>query len=410
MKPADRNTGNDTTSLYRDVVKYAEMGDHRTGSPVDLLTSQWIHDRLTSSGLNTELDPWTLRQFQLQDCWVGVYGMQIDAVPLWHPTAAGEVPLKGQVVVDGDDNDVSGKIALVEFETNMVTPKSEHSDIITRLALSGAKAIIGCIPHANGEIFGPNVIPPHNQIPWPIPVVLIAPANWHILRNAAEIGDSVDFMLSGQDQPEAVAKNVIGKLERGPRWIVVSTPHSGWFRCAGERGSGVALMLELAEWAAQSDLDQSFLFLSSAGHEIGHLGIHNILTQDIPPSPEETDCWLHLGSSIATRAIREADGMLFPDGPDPNSWLFCSKSMQSKLSQTFKPHSHLNPEVYNRNHGEIRWILERGYDAFSLMGPNRFFHLQSDGPEAVDPVLLSGIAGTLKQTLSSLQYSQTSAA
>lgn len=402
MNKPDRAMDVADTPIYQDVVRYAEMGDHRTGSLVDLNTSDWIADRLRSAGVETAFDTLSLRQFQLDECWIGVYGARLNAVPLWHPTAAGPDPIEHQIVYDGDGADVSGKIVLVRFETSMVTPKSEHAGIITRLARAGAKAVIGCIPHPSGQIFGPNVIPPHNQQPWPIPVALIAPSNWHILHSAAKQGHRVTLMLSGQDQPDATAHNVIGRINRGANWVVISTPHTGWFRCAGERGAGVALFLELARWAAKSDLEQSFLFLSSAGHEIGHIGIQNILAQGIAPPPDTTDCWLHLGSSIATRAFAEDQGMLTPDGPEPDSWLFCSQSMQARLADAFGGHDHLAPKVYNRNHGEIRWILERGYDAFSLMGPQRFFHLQSDGPEVVDPQLLDRVATTLKETLSGL--------
>ena len=403
-------TGQVNEPIHRDVVQYAEMGDHRTGSQVDLDTSAWIGDRLEASGLSVEFDTLAFRRFEPEACWIGLYGTRFDALPLWHPTAAGCAPLVAQVVMDSAGADVSGKIILVRFETPMVTPKSEHAAIIHRLFRAGAKAIIGCMPHGSGEIFAPNAIPPHNFEPWPVPVALIAPKHWHVLAHAADLGDKVEFVLRGHDQPRAIARNVVARINRGPRWIIVSTPQSGWFRCAGERGAGVALFLELARWAAKSTDDHSFLFLSSTGHEIGHIGIHNILDQGIPPAPGKTDCWLHLGASVATRAFAEKDGVLTPSGAEPDSWLFCSESMMPSLKQAFSAHDHLSPQVYNRNHGEIRWILERGYDAFSLMGPQRFFHLADDGPEVVDPDLLQKTAATLKQTLAGLPKSSSSAA
>ncbi len=393
--------------LYRDVVHYAELGEHRTASAVDIETSHWIRNSLLEAGIDAEFDTWPLRQFQLDECWVELHGKRFGAFPLWHPTPAGPSPLKEQVVLAEPGADISGKIALARFDDLMVTRSSCHAEAIEALVKAGATAIIGCTPHESSEIYGQNVIDPFNQTPWPIPIAMIAPRHWHAFANAAFEGDSVRFMLAGHDQMDAKAHNVIGTIKRGPRWVIISTPQSGWFRCSGERGAGIAVFLELARWAAASQLEQSFIFLSSSGHEIGHMGIHNILAQNIVPSPDDTDCWLHLGASVGTRNLTEADGVLKPDGPERESWLLCSDSIKSFLSETFQDLPHLTPEVYKRKNGEIRWILEQGYDACALMGPQRFFHLESDGPEAVDPDLLTDVVTTLKKTIEMLPEHRT---
>ena len=232
--------------LRADVVRYAEMGDHRTGSEVDLATSCWIRDRLTQAGFEARLDPWPLRQFHLGECWVELYGRRFDAFPLWHPTAIGPAPVEA-VLSRGP---APGQIGLLRFEDTMVTPKSAHEKKIAAMVRAGAQAVIACAPHVSGEIYGQNVIPPLNQTPWPIPVLMIAPRDWQVMADAAQHGQKVRACLSGEDVEEAEACNVVGRLDRGERWIIVSTPQSGWFRCAGERGAGIALLLALAEWVA----------------------------------------------------------------------------------------------------------------------------------------------------------------
>ncbi len=389
-----------SSALRADVIRYACMGEHRTASPVDVRTSAWIRDELRVAGLSAELDTWSLRQFQLDSCWVSAFGKRYDAFPLWHPTPIGHQPLEGSIVPG--DGPVDGKIALVTFEDVMVTPKSCHAAIIDRLAKGGAKAVIGCTPHFSGEVFGQNVIPPYCQNPWQVPVVMVAPRHWHVLADAAAHGDAVKVMLSGTEDTSARAHNVVARLSGGDRWIIVSTPQSGWFRCAGERGAGVALLLGLARWASTSGLQQSFVFLSNSGHELGHMGIHHLFDRNILPPPEQTDCWLHLGSSIGVHGYTERDGVQIPDGAEKESWLFCSGDLENLLQSAFHSLPHLNPARYNRKNGEIRWILERGYTAFALMGPQRFFHLDTDGPEVVNPDLLSSIGHALKETFLTL--------
>ena len=47
------------------------------------------------------------------------------------------------------------------------------------------------------------------------------------------------------------AWNLVARLDRGAaRTLIVTTPRSGWFTCAAERGSGVAAWMSLARWLA----------------------------------------------------------------------------------------------------------------------------------------------------------------
>ena len=383
--------------LRADLVQYSAMGEHRTASAIDHVTSNWIRRRLEAAGFTAELQPWTLRQFQLKECWVEVYGKRLEAFPLWYPKATGPTPICDRLTLSGET--VSGRIALTQFSDIMVTPKSDHASKIQDSASAGARAIVGCTPHPSGEVYGQNVIPPYNQTPWPIPVVMIAPRNWHILEAAAIHNDKISVHLSGDDELSSVAYNVAAKLERGDSWIIISTPQSGWFRCASERGAGVALLIALAKWASASDLPHSFLFLSTTGHEIGHMGIHNLMETYDLPLPTKTECWLHLGSSIGAFAFdSDSEGLLIPSGAEPESWLFSSANMINALERNFAEFTHLKPEIYNRKNGEIRWILESGYTAFALMGSQKFFHLDKDGPENVDASLLSKLGKAITKT------------
>ena len=395
-------------ALMRDVIRFSEMGDHRTASSVDLATSDWIKSELAKAGLTAELDPWPLRQFRDLDCRLRVFGMNYDTFPLWYPRSTGPEPIVARLVHGDDHENLHGAIALVQFPDVMVTSKSAHARIIEALAQNGARAIVGCTPHKSGEIYGQNVIPPFNQTPWPLPVLLISPSSWHVFDAAARQGACVEYMLDGADCEGANANNVVAFQERGDRWIIVSTPQSGWFRSAGERGAGLSLLLGLARWMTTVETDHSFLFLSNSGHEIGHMGAFHALNNPRLPKPEDTDCWLHLGSCIATQDFDSRNHVLVPAKPPDPSWLFASEDLVAPLERAFDGLPHLTPELYNRDHGEIRWILERGYSAFSLMGAQQFFHLQGDGPEVVNGQLLAKVGAALTSALSGIMTHTTS--
>ena len=75
--------------------------------------------------------------------------------------------------------------------------------------------------------------------------------------------------------------------------IVITTPISGWFECAGERGTGVALAIALAEYLSSYFAVELVL---ASGHELGYLGGFKYTESLIQPPAAV----IHLGSSLAT--------------------------------------------------------------------------------------------------------------
>ena len=100
---------------------------------------------------------------------------------------------------------------------------------------------------ASDEFIGLNAIQ-ENQDQWPIPVVSVMARDQQALDEAVQNQSKLKVVSTGIYRDPAKAYNIIGKLDRGPdsKVMVVSTPYSGWFTCAGERGAGVAIFLGLA--------------------------------------------------------------------------------------------------------------------------------------------------------------------
>src|SRR5262245_60296961 len=96
MAQPDYLTGD---QLYRDVAHYAQLGEHRTTTPVDRQTSEWLADRLAQSGLRAEFLPWTTRQFLLDRAELRVAGGPVECFPLWFPRATGPGPLDAPLAV-----------------------------------------------------------------------------------------------------------------------------------------------------------------------------------------------------------------------------------------------------------------------------------------------------------------------
>jgi hypothetical protein len=63
-----------------------------------------------------------------------------------------------------------------------------------------------------------------------------------------------------------------------------------------ERGPGIANFLALGRTIAAEKLPGDFVFVATAGHEIGHGGMEVFLKRGAP-SPQDTLAWVHFGAS-----------------------------------------------------------------------------------------------------------------
>ena len=74
--------------LYADVEKYVSLGEHRTGTPGDHLTSEWLRGNLQISGYHVDLQEWTVPTFYPGDVHVLAGNDKVPAFPLWPVRAA----------------------------------------------------------------------------------------------------------------------------------------------------------------------------------------------------------------------------------------------------------------------------------------------------------------------------------
>jgi len=387
--------------LFQDVVAYAVLGDHRTATAADRATSAWIGRRLEDAGLEVSFLNWRLRQFFVERAELVVEARARECLPLWFPRPTGPEPVRAPLVFVGDEQDFSraeDRVALVKFDQGVVKSGSSHASIIEGLARYGARAVIGFNASYSGEIFANNVAAPFNQTPWPLPVVQVGPRERLSLIEAAGREAEAFLRVEGRDDPQAEAANVLGRLTRGRRFVVVSTPQSGWFRGAGERGAGVALFLALARWAASLPSGPSWLFLSNTGHELDNMGMHRLMDSGQVPVPQDVLCWLHLGASIAVYDWRHNGRFLERDGPSNHTNLVTAPDFLPLLERAFADVPFITPRT-GETAGELTGVLKKGYRAFGFFGGHYFFHGPSDGPETTGPELLEPVGRALVRAL-----------
>lgn len=395
--------------LYEDVISYYNLGEHRTASDGDLRTSQWLLEQLRAAGLKATLHSFALRQFSARQTRLLIGEQTIRAFPLWFPRSTGASPISGDLALferNAEPGSLRGKIALVKFPASAGTAMQQgsiHFRIVLAVAEAGASGMVAVTESETNEIIALNS--PAGAEPWPIPVVLAGQRDEPALTAAAGSHRRASLLLDGQDDSAALAKNVVARVGGGKDFIVVSTPQSGWFRCAGERGPGIAMFLGLARWASRRPSGAGFLFVSTSGHELGGLGMRAFLKELAPP-PEQVLCWIHLGAGIATYLWEEtATGLKRLREPDPKRFLMTRPDLVPLLTTTFAGLSGLTPNV-NRAVGEFEFMLKAGYRIFGIAAGHRFHHTPADSPEMTGPEILEPVGRALVRSIEMIENRQ----
>ncbi|WP_249134253.1 hypothetical protein [Bradyrhizobium japonicum] len=173
---------------------------------------------------------------------------------------------------------------------------------------------------------------------------------------------------------------------------------TGWFGCVCERGPGIANFLALARTVAAEKWPAHFVFVATAGHEIGHGGMELFLARGAP-APKDTLAWIHFGSSNACYGFAEGART---DRPEEERYLVLSKSAVALTDEAFAKVAAKRLVTEKQAVGELRDVHAAGYANFlGMAGRHRTFHTPSDelegtGPEILEPVARAFVAAARK--------------
>lgn len=367
--------------LLADVKAYAGAGNKRSGGAGDRWAADWMAKRLERAHFSVERQRFEAPWFDARTSELQIGDLRVDLVaqPLTVPTAGDG--LAAPLRLAEFPGRLDGAIALVRL------PHRRWSSLLDRTVQAvlndaverGAAAVILVTTGPTGEALLLNV--PADGPALPRPLALLAPRLAAPVVEAARHGRVARLVLRGEGGMRP-AENVIGRMLRpGKRWLVVSTPRSGWTDCAGERGPGIAIWLALADWMPQVFRNHSLQFVSNSGHEYENLGASH-LVKALGPPPAETDFWLHLGANAATRDWQEIPGRLLPlPSADPNRFLMLSSDLVERARDIFRgqPGIEMAYPSGEGTAGELTEIVKAGYPRHAgIFGAHRHHHAATD--------------------------------
>jgi hypothetical protein len=391
--------------IEEDLARFAGFGSKASGGPGDTASGAWIESELQAAGYTVARQAFDAPFFSAAVAQLSVDGADIAllAQALVVPTPAGGVtgPLVRVDPVSVGAAKLAGAIVLVDlpFQRWSSALAKPIADTLARAWAGGAVAAVIVTNGPTGEAIALNVSAEFGPVAKP--VAILAPKLARPVMLAAAEAKSATLRIEGQ-RGTRPAFNLIGRIDRGQRhWIVVSTPRSGWFGCAGERGSGLAAWLALARWAVAALSGHNLAFVCNSGHEYEYLGSEKALAAKLPPPPGDTSFWMHLGANVATRDWQELPGaQLLPlPSADPQRFLMVSPALVPAARAAFggQPGLEMPYPTGTGAAGELTGILAAGYGHVAgIFGAHRFHHVVTDDARCVSAPLVARVVDGCK--------------
>ncbi|MDR0714415.1 MAG: hypothetical protein LBF89_09195 [Bacteroidales bacterium] len=385
----------DGKRLYADVEKYVSFGDHRTGTPVNTQTAAWLGEELEKYGYTVDYPEFPIRQYFFDKAAIVSGNDSISTFPQWWVNEQISQSVRGrltEVTSLSVQTNPEGQIIVVHAPEGEVL---QAFRLINTLADNGANAVVVITENPSGDVVAFNSTA--KPEPWKIPVVLVAAKDSAKLAAFAAGQQMVHLYVDGEYK-DVKGRNVSGAIGKGGKYVVISTPISGWFGCGGERGPGIAVWLELARWATTLKTDYTFVFTGNSGHETGGIGAHLFLDELAPPI-ENTHLWIHLGAGLATLACQKTpEGLVRQNEVDSLRNFFYSEPIKDSFTEIFEKTKAQKFNTDERNAGELVYVAQKGYKRIlgvSYIHP--YFHTPADSAYATSPRILEDITADFQR-------------
>ena len=364
---------------------YEAQGFHRTGTAVDQISGDWLANKVRRVGFEPMREEFSLSRVDPIDASLLVNDRRIEGLPFFDGGFTGPAGIAGLLGPLNSD----APIGLAEIPPNAAQigalgdarRQNRHQAIV--VITRGTRP--GFCP-SNAESF---------LRPFGPPVLQVASEEAPLLGDCARVGVQVLLTVHVEREP-AQAFNVITTIPGTNRTIaplVVMTPRSGWWRCASERGGGLACWLEIMRATREARPVRDVLFVASSGHELGHLGIDTFIERR-PGLVAAAKAWMHLGANIGAA---QGSGNNLQASDDEMEAMMADAMTKAGLRIDRRLARSAVPR------GEAENVHRWGGRYISIIGNNDLFHNTSDrGAEAVDLKVIERFAGAFAVVAASL--------
>ncbi len=356
--------------LYELVEQYTALGPHRTATPGDAATVDWLGELLAARGLEVRRQPVPFTR------WVASSSLTAGSAEIEHLP----LPYCWTGEIDTDD------VHLASFDPRHGGFPEVVDEPLAAARHAGRRAVVLATQHPNGSLVGINR---HDLALHPagLPAVLVAG------RDAARCGTGPLRLTMRAGLEPVTTTNLLARSGPTGRPLVLTTPLTGWFGCAGERGTGIAVLAHLVERFAHLPL----MVVATGGHELGFLGAHHAVTA-LQADPVAV---VHLGASLGVEATGP-DGVRRP-ASGRHAMTNIDDTAAGPLAAALAP---ANLPLRSR---PDRWVGEgqlwhtTGLPLLSISGAAVDFHTPEDLPDRVtSPATMATTAAAIGDAVAAL--------
>jgi hypothetical protein len=257
---------------------------------VDYSSAQWLAGRVAECGLDPVLEPFDLNRVDSELAYVEIEGRRVAGVPLFDGGFTGHDGVYGSIGPVGSD---------VAIGVAEVGP-SPREDFTQARRADKHKGIVAVTPTGPGAAImnAPSFLTPFGP-----PVLQVGGEAREWLVGHAGRNSEARLVAAAARTP-ATSYNVTSSLQGGDvalAPVIVMTPRTGWWYCAGERGGGIACWLEQMRSLAEMGPNRNVIFVATGGHEIGLPGVESFLDRR-PGLERDAWAWVHFGANIGATA------------------------------------------------------------------------------------------------------------
>lgn len=390
-----------TEVIEADLQKYVSFGNKRAGGVGDTACGEWLAGELDKAGYQVERQTFQAPYFEASRAELTIEGVTAPVLPQPIVIPTGPEGVAGPLVrVDATGHylgSLDGAIAVVDlpFARWSSALSKVIRDPIDKAFAAGARAAVVITNGPTGKIIALNA--DGRQSMFAGPVALLAPDKAAPFLTAAAQRGEARLIVDGEGGRRD-AFNFVGRIDRGKdQWLAISTPRSGWFGCAAERGGGIAAWLDIARWAPTALPDYNLALICNTGHEYEYLGAAEAMKQIAPPVAA-TRFWLHLGANVAARDWREMPGQAtrLPN-VDTQRVLAISADLVPLAEKVFAGQLGYEAPVSSAvlAAGELEEVIRAGYaPAAGVFGIHRYHHVEEDDERCLHaPATLAAAQG-----------------
>lgn len=371
--------------ISRWIEAYDRQGIHRTGTVGDHRSANWLAAEARKLGTKPALESFALDRVDPLDCFVELNGKRIEGVPLFDAAFTDAEGVRGKLGVFGGGADI-GLIELppnAEYVPNYEATRrnSQHKGLV--IITKGTRPGLCLI---NGAYF---------EHPFGLPALQVSSEHGEWLKQQAQQREPTRI-VARVNRTKTKAFNVTATINgTQPKLapLVVMTPRSGWWHSTSERGGGLVCWLEVMRALTAKKPARTVQFVSSSGHELGHLGLDSFI-QRRPELVKQAHVWIHFGANIgavgASNRLQALDDELETIAAD--AMTKAGITINDKAKRGVVPFG----EAGNIHRGGGRYV------SLLCPGSSLFHHPADRWPAAVDIASVARYATTFAEVVARL--------